>query len=246
MQAFARKEAVMRLRRVVPVALLMLLCTGAVASADDRGRHHGHGDFAPMHRLGGLSGGELEGQWWARIIEIPNAENPLGAGTESLCLTLAHHGSIVAPVETSEPRTCTVGTRQHVFISTTAADCSSNEPDPYHGDTEAEQRACAIEQATTSLVVAVELSLDGGRSVDIHRARFFEVSPQMSAVFDLADPAFDAEPGRTTFVAAGYAATVSHRLRPGPHVVTVRVTLSEGDPVTLTIPLNVIRQRDRS
>jgi hypothetical protein len=67
------------------------------------------------------------------------------------------------------------------------------------------------------------------------------VSPQLSSVFDTADPVFGATPGPTTFVAAGYAATPRH-LRRGRHVIAGEVVLTDGNPpVTYTITLNVRR-----
>jgi hypothetical protein len=134
----------MRLLRAVPLALVLVLCCGAVAGADG-GRDHGRSDFAPVHRLGGVSGSELIGEWWARMIEIPNAQNPLGAGTTPMCLDLGRHGRVVAPVGAGgQDATCTVRAGEDVYLQLTSADCSSNEPDPFHGATEAEQRNCAI------------------------------------------------------------------------------------------------------
>jgi hypothetical protein len=73
--------------------------------------------------------------------------------------------------------------------------------------------------------------------------RFFLVSPQMSAVFDAVDPVFDATPGPTTFVAAGYAATPRH-LRPGRHVIAGEVVFTDGTPtVHYTVTLDVTRHR---
>src|SRR4051812_11294919 len=78
-EAFDRKEADMRLLRAVPLALVLVLCSGAVGAAHDANGHGRRADFVPVHRLGGARGSELIGQWWARVIEIPNAQNPLGA-----------------------------------------------------------------------------------------------------------------------------------------------------------------------
>jgi hypothetical protein len=237
-----RKEADMRLRIAVFAALLMVLCSGAVASADDRGGR-GRPDFIPVHRLGGASGAELIGQWWARVLEIPNAQNPLGAGTTAMCLDLGRRGQVVAPVGTAQQdATCTVRAGQAVYLQLTSAECSSNEPDPFHGVTEAEQRTCAINWARTAPVSAYTLSLDGAAAVNVLDERFFLVSPQLRSVFDVADPAFDATPGPTTFVAAGYAATPRH-LRRGQHVIAGTVVLTDGNPpVTFTITLNVVRR----
>jgi hypothetical protein len=230
----------MRLRLAVAAALLLVLCSAAVASADATGR--GKADFVPVHRLGGTSGAKLIGQWWARVIAIPNAQNPLGAGTAALCLDLGRHGHVVAPVGTAQQdATCTVRAGEKVYLQLASADCSSNEPDPFHGDTEAEQRTCAIRWATTGPVSAYTLSLDGGAAVNVLDERFFLVSPQLRSVFDATDPVFGATPGPTTFVAAGYAATPRH-LRPGQHVIAGHVVLSDGSPpVTFTITLNVVR-----
>jgi hypothetical protein len=234
----------MRLLRAVSLTLVLVLvlCCGAVAAAHDGNGHGGRADFVPVHRLGGASGSELIGQWWARVIEIPNAQNPLGAGTAAVCLDLGRRGHVVAPVGTAEQdATCTVRAGEDVYLQLTSADCSSNEPDPFHGTTEAEQRTCAINWAMTAPVSTYTLSLDGGPAVNVLDERFFLVSPQMSAVF-APDAVFDATPGPTTFVAAGYAATPRRRLRPGQHVIAGDIVFTDGTPPAMfTVTLNVTR-----
>ena len=238
------EEADMRLRNAVAAVLALALWSGAPASAQDRGHHRPGPDFVPVHRLSGVTGGELMGQWWAHITEIPNAQNPLGAGTESLCLALGRHGNVVAPTPAapSLTATCQVGRHEKVFLSFVSADCTSNDPDPFHGDTEAEQRACAIGWVQSAPITAINLSLDGRPSVNILSPEFFVVSPQMSAVYPT-DPLGGATAGPTTLVGAGYAAQPRH-LRAGRHVIAAVFDLTEGEPpVTITLTLDVNRHR---
>src|SRR4051794_39616683 len=106
----------MRLRHVIPVAMsLLALGSGAVASADGRDDHGNRVDFVPVHRVGGATGGELMGQWWGHVIEIPNAQNPSGVGTEALCVNLGRRGNVVAPLSNGQPATCTVRAGGDVF-----------------------------------------------------------------------------------------------------------------------------------
>jgi hypothetical protein len=238
-----RQEVSVRLRRAVPLAVSMLLATGAGAAANDQDHHRGgRSDFVPVHRLAGSTGGELSGEWWARVLAIPAAQNPLTDPAHPQCFSLGRHGRVLAPAFAGGGATCVLPAGRRLFLQLSSAECSSAEPPPFRFTTEEEQRACAVGFAfSDTFVTAIRLSLDGRQPLDVHQERFQVVSPQFTTVFP-AGPIFDAQPGPATFVAAGYAAKLRHRLRPGRHVVTDEVTLPDGSVLTATIALDVLRR----
>lgn len=229
----------MRLLRVVGVAVLLLLGAGPAASANPGGGDRG--GFVPVHQLGGASGGELIGQWWARVLAIPAAQNPIETpDAAAVCMRLGRAGQVLAEVSGLPQTTCTMRVGMTLLIPVDLAECSTAEPDPFHGVTEAQQRTCAVGWLSQDGVRSINLSLDGGPAIDIHQPAFVEVSPQTHTVFP-SDPIFGAEPGPATFVGTAYAATTRHKLHQGRHTIDASVVLAEGDPVTFSIIVNVVR-----
>ncbi len=230
----------MRLRRAVPTAVLVLLCTAGVATAHgDHGQGHGRAPFAGVHGFGDF----LLGQWWARVLAIPAAENPLGdPDAAPICLRLGPHDSVLAPVVENEPATCTMPVDTKLFLTLPGADCSSNEPPPFFAATAPEQRDCAEGLAFgPSVVTYINLSLDGGPPQNVLDPRFRNVSPQFRTVYPQT-PINDATPGPATFVAAGYDATLGRPLRPGRHTIDAEVGIADSAPVEVSIVLDVVRR----
>ena len=177
----------MNLRGAVVAAVMRVLCApsfvAAATDADSRGK--GHADFVPVKTLAGSTGGELVGQWWAQLLAIPAAENPLFPPSPARCLRLGRHGKVAARAGTarSAPLTCTIKAGTPLFLAAGLSECSSGEPEPYRAFTEEEQRECAIELfSLTSPIVATLMSLDGRPAVEIHTERFQLVSPQTPVV----------------------------------------------------------------
>jgi hypothetical protein len=235
----------MALHRAAPVAPPMNLRTDVVEAARERdGRRGGpRADFVPANRLAGSTGGELLGQWLARVLAISAGRNPVGAPTNPpLCLQLGRHGSVLAATGAAPEITCAMPVGMRLLVVGDGSECSSAEAPPYHGDTEAEQRACAINTLPLSGVSAFRLSLDGGPVVDIHQQAFLMVTPQSRTVFP-SDPVFPATPGPATFVGAGYVATVPRRkLGPGRHVIQGQIVLTEARPETFSLVLDVVER----
>jgi hypothetical protein len=232
---------IMRAQGVL-LAVAIALCAASAPAAVSDGGGHGRPDFVPVNRLGGLTGGELVGQWWAQVLAIPAAENPLFPPSPARCLTLGRRGKVAAMAGTarSAPLTCTIKAGTPLFVAAGLSECSSAEPEPYKAVTKAEQRRCAIEFFSSPVVVATFLSLDGGRPVDIHTERFQLVSPQTRVVFPQG-AIFDAKAGRATFVGAAYAATMRGRLSPGRHTLKIEFVRADGTLSTTTRTLEVVR-----
>jgi hypothetical protein len=128
-----------------------------------------------------------------------------------------------------------------VLLVMTSADCSSAEPPPFYGETEAEQRSCAVDFINGLDITSITVSVDGGPAVDIHRPRFLAVSPQRRVVFP-SDPVFGARPGPATFVAAGWIAEIRGMDRGRHDVVGVLNIVLDGQPTSFpfTVHFNVV------
>ena len=229
----------MRAHRVV-LAVVIVLCAASAPAAASGVGGHGHPDFVPVKTLGGLTGGELVGQWWAQVLAIPAAENPLLPPSPARCLALGK-GKVLAMAGTagSAPLTCTVKPGTPLFVAAGTNECSSADLEPYKGVTEAEQRECAMEFFSSPAVVATFLSLDGGPPTEIHNERFQLVSPQTSVT--IPDGAFwDLEPGPATFVGVAYAATPRGRLTPGRHTLEINFVGADGTTRTTRRTLEVV------
>jgi hypothetical protein len=232
----------MRLHRAVPVAPATVLRREAVKVTQDQDDGGGvHAAFVPVQRLSGSTGGELFGEWLARVLAIPAAQNPIAApANRPLCLEVGRHRSVLAPTGVATEITCTMPVGMRLLVVGDGSRCSSAEATPYHGVTEAEQHACAIETIPLNGVSAFKVSLDGGAVIDIHQDRFLTVTPQLHTIFP-ADPVLPATPGPATFVGAGYVATVPRRaLAPGPHVINGEIVLTHGGPEHFSIIVNVV------
>jgi len=197
----------------------------------------------PAGHLAGDTGGSLLGGWYQYGLSLPADTSPF-AGASNACLSLGHNGKVLSPMGgvnvpgVGTRMACTVRVGQPVLLVMTSADCSSREEDPFHGDTEAEQRACVIKATTADPdivdVRAIRVSVDGAPEVDIHSPAYYAVSPQERVVFP-ANPVFGVKvPGPATFVASGWIAEIEGMGR-GSHVVRAQVSVADGvfDPFVI-------------
>jgi hypothetical protein len=228
---------------VVTIALAGLVIAPVAAAHDPDGDHHGHkGDFVPVHRLAGSSGGELLRDWWETVLPIPAATNPITPGVPELCFDIGHRGKVATFATVNETATCTIKAGQPLFLVNFAVECSSAEPPPFFGATEEEQRACVEGFLANPDVLAIRLSLDGGEPEDVHNERFELITPQGETVFP-ADAIFDATPGPATFVGGDWAATLRRKLRPGQHTIAIEIQLVE-ETFNSLLTLDVVRGHD--
>jgi hypothetical protein len=194
-------------------ALLAVAATAAFAPVAVADGSRGGGDHrvrvVPAVNVGGSPGGDLIGDWYAQNLAQPAAHAPFN-GTADLCLDIGHRGRVLSPAGgliSPEGMTCAVKGDRPVAVVMTSADCSTAEPPPFYGRTEAEQRDCAIGWATGQNVTSITIQVDREPAVDILAPRFFAVSPQRFTVCNR-DPVFGAKPGPARFVAAGYMAEI--------------------------------------
>jgi hypothetical protein len=125
------------------LAVISLALLGAENMGMAAGRNPNPGIVkSPSSGYRGSSYGERAAQWWQTMYTMPvtNGEHPLLTGGavmgEDNILFLA-----AAPVTATINVTIPKGTA--IFVPVVNAECSTVEPDPFHGDTEPELRACA-------------------------------------------------------------------------------------------------------
>jgi hypothetical protein len=228
---------------VITIALAGLMVAPVVAADDRDGDRHGHkGDFVPVHRLAGSTGGELLREWWETVLPIPAATNPITPGAPELCFNIGRRGKVATFATVNETATCTIKAGQRLFVPGIPVECSSAEPPPFFGATEEEQRACVEDFMAGPTVVAIRLSLDGGEPQDVRNERFEVITPQGETVFP-EDPIFDATPGPATFVGGDWSSTLRRKLRPGQHTIAIEIQLVDQTFNTL-LTLNVVRGHD--
>jgi hypothetical protein len=209
-------------RFTLPVALALALCVAPLATAHPRGAV-----VEPAEHVAGMTGGELLGESWAYLLSRPASEIQDG------CVALDRRGMLLWPL--GSPITCTGarGTSMFIWIG---SECSSAEPEPSHGDTAREQRACAIR--ADQAIDSVRVTVDDGDTVEIRRRAFEVVSPQRTVELPPGN-IFGVDPRTATFVAHAWAAHVTG-LRPGRHTLTIEVPAF---PATSTINLDILRGR---
>jgi len=222
----------------VPAVLAVVLCAAPVAAAHPPDHKGGGPLIAPIDRIGGLTGGELLAESWARALTVSGEDPYLGG-----CAPVAGLKKLVEPVPepvegAPSPQVtadCTIreGTKLALWPS---AECSNVEEPPFFGSDEAEQRACAI--AFNEDIDSILVSVDGAPPVDIRKPRFELISPQRSVQLP-PDNILGVEPQPATFVAHGWGAVLRH-LSPGDHTITIEITGPEEPIPTATFTIHVV------
>jgi hypothetical protein len=214
----------MSMRRLAGLGSVLACMVGVVAGSPAQAARNDSGVVDASKRVAGFSAGQLLGEEFRQILELPLDANP-AAGTGSNCLSAGHKEKVLILWTTREPApaaVCDVKPGTPIFFYALGGECSDVEPAPFFGATEAEQKQCILDFLHTSGFTAIEVSIDGGPAVNIGVAGFLAVSEQGTAV--LPDPNILGVPGNreTTFVAGAYAALV-RPLPAGTHTITVTI-----------------------
>jgi hypothetical protein len=184
----------------------------------------------------GVSYGELAAQWWSTIFAIPivDGQHPYLSGGafgeyKGVTFLAAAFGEETVEIEV------TVAPGTALFLPVINAECSVFEPDPFHGDNEAELRECAnghIDQ-TSGLVATIDGVPVG--DLDAYRGD----SPLFE--FTLPENNVLGAPGGTTTQAvdAGVYLLLAP-LSPGLHTIHVEATFDEfGASINTTFHVTV-------
>jgi hypothetical protein len=189
-------------RLTLAVVALSVLALAAAPSAMAHG-----GPFT--HR----GTGDLLGQWWKTVLEIPVSENPL-TGNADPCITLGRR--VLAPAFTAGGEiACSVDKGTSILAITFTSECSDAEEPPFFGATPRARARCA--RATADGVTINEVGIDGV-TYDVNRYR--TPSPDLRVRLP-EDDLFGVSARSLRFTADGWAPLIEP-LRPGHHVISVR------------------------
>jgi hypothetical protein len=218
----------MRLSSAVGLALLLgvITWTSYMPDAQAGSQNPNPGIIPPNANYGGHSYGEWGAQFWKTLFAIPvvDGDHPylsggaLDAGQGMVFLTASGNGATFNV--TIEPGSA-------LFFPIINAECSVLEPEPFHGDDEAELRACANHHIDhTSGLLA---TIDGVPVSNLAAYRFesplFEFAlpeDNLFAFFGLDAPAGTTSPA----VDAGYYLLLKP-LPPGLHTIHIESAFDE-------------------
>jgi len=209
------------------LAVISLALLGAENLGMAAGRNPNPGIVkSPSSGYRGSSYGERAAQWWQTMYTMPvtNGEHPLltgGAvmGEDNILFLAAAPGT--ATINVTIPK----GTA--IFVPVVNAECSTVEPDPFHGDTEPELRACANGHIdnTSGLTATV----DGAPVVDLASYReespFFEFTLPENNVLQFLGQ--DVPAGTTAQAVDAGVYLLLNPLKEGGHTIHVSGTFDE-------------------
>ena len=221
------------------VAMAVAVCM--VAGSPAQAAMTDSGVVDASKRVAGFTAGELLGEEWRQLLELPLDANPY-VGTGNNCLSAGHEDKVLILWTTAAPTpptVCNVKPGTPVFFFALSGECSSVEPEPFFGATEEEQRECTLGFLRATPFDAILVSIDGGPAVNIGLDSFIAVSGQ--GTVDLPHPNILGVPGNreATFVASGYVALV-RPLPPGTHTITVTIVGGPFAGFTTRAVVNVV------
>jgi len=210
---------------------LVLLAVASVLPASADSRKTGFTIFSPDTKAYGRFYAQWEVAWWQWAISIPFDAHPLtdtadcGVGQSGPVWFLG--GSFVSG---TVERACTVPEDKALFFPILNTECSTVEPDPFHGDNEAELRACA--NGFIDPVVGLFLEIDGVPVGNL--AQYRVQSPMFTFVAPEPNVLFVPGPVSGQSVADGYYVLLAP-LRKGQHTLHFGGTFPQFGPFTLDI-----------
>ena len=192
----------------------------------------------PDETWGGLSRGEWDARWWQWILSTPADVNPgvdasgerCGHGQSGPVFFLPGSFGGVDPVA----RTCVVAEGTAIYVTPANVECSTVEPPPFFGRTEAELRACAtagLDEATD-----YRAQVNGQEVVDLDAYR--TGSPLFTITFPEAN-IFGVQPGVAQAVSEAYSFIIAPP-PPGQYEIAVSTNyVGEPEPFAITVNLVV-------
>jgi hypothetical protein len=208
------------INRSMLAAALLMLAAGANAQAEGRNPNPGIVPSGSTYR--GLTYGEWGALWWQTIFSIPivNGDHPYFSGgafgeNKGVVFLAAAGGGITIDV--------TVPAGASLFFPVLNAECSVLEPDPFHGDNEAELRACANGHLDHTSGLSVTINGAPVNNLEAYRVEspLFEFGPLP------ADNVFGAPAGSTSPAVDAGVYLMLAPLNPGQHTIHVTGTFDE-------------------
>ncbi len=228
-----------------------LAAAGALAVAQMSGRSSGlyaqnanPGVIPPDASAYGMTYAEWSARWWQWAFSLPIDRNPFfdeGGSCANGARGQSEPGPVwfltgVVNVSGTAVRNCVVPAGKTLFFPLINVECSTLEPDPFHGNNAAELRAC-----TTAFHFGdVFAEIDGAAVQDV--GRYLKRSPMFT---------FTVPPNNFLGVAAGTGQSVSNGyyvmlapLSVGPHVVRFGGTFTDfGFSLDITYNLTIAPRR---
>ena len=170
-----------RLRLALATALILTLFVPSRALADDHGSHGDHGEHGfhsfeivpPDATFRGLTYPQWQARWWqwAASVPITNGTHPIFPGGDPTQGQSGNVWFLGAPSVSDGPeaRRIEIPEGTALFFPAVNTECSTIEPDPFHGDNPAELRSCASGFADRSFDLHVRI--DGQRIRNLDRFR---------------------------------------------------------------------------
>jgi hypothetical protein len=181
----------------------------------------------PGSTFRGLTYGEWAAQWWTTAFAIPvvDGAHPLFSGgivgeSKGVVFLATVGGGVTIDV--------TIPVGQSLFFPILNAECSVLEPDPFHGDNEAELRACANGHIDSTSDLFAEIDGAPVSNLGVYRVEspLFEFGPlppgNLFEFLGLNAPAGTTSPA----VDAGVYLLMAP-LSPGKHTVQVKGTIND-------------------
>jgi len=138
------------LKRWLTVLAAVSLVVGLMAGAESRvwAASATPGIIPPNANPHGMTYGEWSARWWQWALALPVDQNPFFDETGCAHGANGQLGPVwfltgVINVSGTAVRECTVPAGKMLFFPIINTECSTLEPPPFHGDNEAELRACA-------------------------------------------------------------------------------------------------------
>ena len=221
-----------RLRAAVLSALAGLALLAAPALAQEASPAPTVAFLPPDAEAGGAGLADWSVRSWQWFFSFPASVNPTNDPTGERC-TYGQSGPVffLVAAESSGGRACTIPSGVHVFVPLGVAECSTVEPPPFHGDSDAELAACA-KDATAHMppaaIADMDLTVDGRAVGDL--APYHLTTPAFDLLLPV-DNVLGVAPGVARAAADGYQVLLAP-LAEGDHAVVVSVPGPEGLIVT--------------
>jgi hypothetical protein len=165
-------------QRLIGVAALVTLLVAGLAHAGNDNPHPRI--IPPAARYHGLTYAQWQVRWQQWALGIPaGADHPFFPGGNVLQGQMGHVWFLAGVVGSSEERRITIPSGTALFFPIVNVECSTIEPDPFHGDDRRSLSDCANGHIDQTSGLAAEIDGVPVRRLDRFRgeSRVFEIGP---------------------------------------------------------------------
>ena len=225
-------------KRLVALGIVAVLALATTTLVTAQGGNQGNPNvMPPQSHAFGKTYAQWSAKWWQWALSLPVDQNPFFDETGCANGANGQSGPVwfltgVINVSGTAVRDCTVPVGKALFVPIINVECSTLEPPPFHGDNEAELRACA----TSFPFADVFAEIDGVPVQNL--GRYLVQSPLFTFTVP-ANNVLGVPAGTGQSVANGYYLML-HPLSAGAHVIHFGGTFSSfGFSLDITYHLTV-------